>query len=267
MTDKHLDRAQRQAQIEALTLNQGSAKATDLAKLFGVSVMTIHRDLDELERRGVLRKSRGGATAQPSGVFEASVGYRMNASLAEKRAVAAAAAELVEPGMSIILDDSTTTLQMIPMLVSTGPLKIATNFLAAIRELAPLDQVGLMALGGDYDPQHDAFVGLMCLEAIESIRVDATFISTSAVSGRFTYHQEQRIVALKRAMMNAAAHRYLMLDHTKFGRSAMHRLASVGDFDVVFTDERTPADLVTDLRQHAREVRVVAITETAATAS
>lgn len=253
----HLDRVQRQAQIEQLTSEQGSVKATELAERFGVSLMTIHRDLDELERRGVLRKSRGGATAQPSGVFEASVGYRMNAALAEKRAIAAAAVELVEPGMSIVLDDSTTSLQMIPLLAAVGPLKVATNFLAAIRELVTLDQIGLMALGGDYDPQHDAFVGLMCQEAIESIRVDATFISTSAISGLFTYHQEQRIVGLKRAMVNAATHRYLLLDHTKFGRSAMHRLASVAEFDVVFTDDGTPPSLLADLRQHARQVRVV----------
>lgn len=257
VTDKQLDRAQRQAAIEALTLSQGSARAADLAGRFGVSVMTIHRDLDELERRGVLRKSRGGATAQPSGVFEASVGYRMNAALAEKRAIAAAAAQLIEPGMSIVLDDSTTALQLIPLLPAIGPLKVATNFLAAVREIATLDGVNLMALGGDYDPQHDAFVGLMCLEAIESIRVDATFISTSAVSGGNTYHQEQRIVAIKRAMVRAATHRYLLLDHTKFGRGAMHRLLPVADFDVVFTDDRTPGDLLADLRQFAREVRVV----------
>lgn len=258
-SSRPLDRTQRQAEIEHLVVAHGSVKAADLAEQFAVSVMTIHRDLDELERRGVLRKSRGGATAQPSGVFEASVNYRHNAALAEKQAVAARAAELVEPGMAIVLDDSTTVLQMVPHLREIAPLRIATNFLAAMKELAPLENVGLMALGGDYDPQHDAFVGLMCEDAVASIRVDATFLSTSAISGPYVFHQEPRVVSLKQAMLRIASRRYLLLDHTKFGRIALHRLGAVADFDVVFTDSRTPPEHLAVLREHARSVEVVEV--------
>lgn len=254
-----LDRTQRQAEIEHLVVAHGSVKAADLAEQFAVSVMTIHRDLDELERRGVLRKSRGGATAQPSGVFEASVSYRHNAALVEKQAVAARAAELVEPGMAIVLDDSTTVLQMIPHLREIAPLRIATNFLAAMKELVGLENVGLMALGGDYDPQHDAFVGLMCEDAISSIRVDATFLSTSAISGPYVFHQEPRVVSLKQAMLRIASKRYLLLDHTKFGRIALHKLGAVADFDVVLTDSRTPPEHLAALREHARAVEVVEV--------
>src|SRR5688572_17268828 len=97
---------QRQEQISQVVLSSGSATAQELAVAFGVSLNTVHRDLDELERQGIVRKFHGGVTAQPSGVFESNVAYRLKRMLPEKRAIARHAARFVEPGMSIMLDDS-----------------------------------------------------------------------------------------------------------------------------------------------------------------
>lgn len=102
-------------------LSAGSVTAGELAERFGVSLMTIHRDLDELERQGIVRKYRGGVTAQPSGVFESNVAYRMKSMQAAKDAIAAKAAALVEPGMAVMLDDSTTTLALARRLTGITP--------------------------------------------------------------------------------------------------------------------------------------------------
>lgn len=234
----------RQARITDLVLANGSVSAQELAETFGVSVMTIHRDLDELQRQGVLRKARGVATAQPSGTFESNVEYRAKANLEAKRAIAQHACRHVEPGMSVLLDDSTTALQMLPHLAALAPLTVATNYLAALVELARMRDVQVVALGGHYDVQHDSFLGSTCVDAVQSMRFDAAFVSTSAVSDGYAFHQEDKIVTVKRAMVDVAARSHLLLDHTKLTRNALHRLLPLHRFETVVVDSGvSPRDL------------------------
>ena len=110
----------RQRQIADRVVEQGSCSPQELAAEFGVSIMTIHRDLEQLERRGIVRRFHGGVTAQPSGVFESQMSYRMMTRTKEKSAIAAAALRHVEPGMSLLLDDSTTVMHMIKGLANAA---------------------------------------------------------------------------------------------------------------------------------------------------
>ncbi|MFJ1646303.1 DeoR/GlpR family DNA-binding transcription regulator [Streptomyces sp. NPDC088258] len=237
----------RRREISDHVLAEGSASASDLAERFGVSVMTIYRDIDELEREGVLRKFRGGVTAQPSGVFESNVAYRKTSMRREKEAIAAEAVTLIEPGMSVMIDDSTTALELARLLPGIEPLTVVTNFLEALNLLAVERGLHLMALGGDYDPLHDSFLGVPCVEAVEALRVDLCFVSVSSVSGGFAFHQEQRIVAVKRAMLKAADRSVLMIDHSKLDRTALHRLTPLSVFDLILIDDRTPPDTLRSL--------------------
>jgi DeoR/GlpR family transcriptional regulator of sugar metabolism len=242
--------AQRQTEIASYVMGRGSASANELAELFGVSLMTIHRDLYELEHQGVVRKFRGGASAQPSSVFESNVSYRMSAALAEKQALARHARSLVEPGMALMLDDSTSTLELARLLDDITPLTIVTNFLESIKLLASRPGIRLLSLGGEYYAAHDSFLGVPCIEAIEALHVDLLFASTSAVSGGYAYHQEQEIVLVKRAMMRAAERSVLMVDHTKFDRAALHRVAPLRDFGVVLTDAQASPEALREMREH-----------------
>jgi DeoR/GlpR family transcriptional regulator of sugar metabolism len=240
----------RQEQIARAVLTRGSASAQDLAAEFNVSLNTVHRDLDELERQGVVRKFHGGASAEPSGMFESNVAYRLKRMVAEKRVVARHATRHIEPGMSVMIDDSTTTLQMVPFLADAGPLRLVTNYLEVMRQASGLKSVSLMALGGDYDPLHSSFLGVSCVEAVQSLRVDVCFASTSAVHGGYAYHQEQHIVSVKRAMLDSAARTILLIDHTKLARVALHRVVPLSRFDLVLVDDGASADALRDLDEH-----------------
>jgi DeoR/GlpR family transcriptional regulator of sugar metabolism len=251
----------RQARITERVLSTGSVSAQELAEAFGVSVMTIHRDLDELQRQGVLRKARGIATAQPSGTFESNVEYRAKANVEAKRLIAQHACRHIEPGMSVLLDDSTTAVAMLPHLEALAPLTVATNFLAALVELAKMRDVQVVALGGQYDVQHDSFLGSACVEAVRSMRFDAAFVSTSAVSEGYAFHQEDKIVVVKRAMVDVAARSHLLIDHTKLTRSALHRLLPLHRFASVIVDAAVPARDLAALRENDVLVEVAGRTE------
>jgi DeoR/GlpR family transcriptional regulator of sugar metabolism len=85
-------------------LERRSATIKDLAELFDVSLITIHRDPDELERQGMLRKLRGYVTAEPSSLFDSNVRYLLLAAMREKEALAKYTLTQVESGQSVLLD-------------------------------------------------------------------------------------------------------------------------------------------------------------------
>lgn len=250
MSETRSTPAQRQQLIADHVVNNRSASVGDLAELCQVSEMTIYRDLDELQRQGIVRKFRGGVTAQPSGVFESNVAYRLRSMRAEKDAIARRARDLVEPGMSLILDDATTTLALARLLDDVAPLTVATNYLETIKLVSSFRDVHLVALGGDYDRTHDSFLGTPCVDAIDALRVDAAFVSVSAVSGGHAHHQEQHVVAAKRAMLRSARRRFLLADHSKLGRDALYQLAPLGRFDLVIVDARASTNALAELDEH-----------------
>jgi len=123
-SDENLDQlgpTHRQKLITEYIHDHGSLEVDDLSEQFQVSRMTIHRDLDELEQQGVLRKVRGGATVHPSYLFESDIRFRLTAAANEKGAIAKYALSLVEPGQVVFLDDSTTTITFAPLIKDVKP--------------------------------------------------------------------------------------------------------------------------------------------------
>jgi DeoR/GlpR family transcriptional regulator of sugar metabolism len=241
LPESGLTPGERRQRIAAVVLAHESVSARDLALRFDVSLMTIHRDLDELERQGVLRKTRGGASPQPSSLFESNVRYRLATARAEKEALARYALSLIEPGQAVLLDDATTTLALARLLPGIAPLTVITNYLASIQALHDAPGIRLIALGGVYFPSHDSFTGIVCESAIGSLRADVFFMSTSAVSHGTAYHQEQEIVAVKRAMLRSASRRILLIDHAKLAKTALYQLAPLADFDLIVVDDGVDA--------------------------
>lgn len=242
-------RADRQRAISALVAAEGAVRIEHLAEQFDISLMTVHRDLDELEARGLLRKSRGVATALSSNLVESSDIYRAGQQMPEKRALAEAAMAYVEPGQAIFMDDSTTVLEMAGLMAAKAPLTIITNKLTLMNELRNSRGVSLVSLGGNYYDWCSAFMGRMTVEATRKLRADVFITSPSAVTENTCYNQSLETVDTKQAMFDASARRVLLVDHTKFQRRALHAVHRLTDFDVVIVDWLTPDADVARLRE------------------
>jgi DeoR/GlpR family transcriptional regulator of sugar metabolism len=247
---KQSSRLLRQQQIVDHVVDSGFASAAELATLTGVSLMTVHRDLDDLVTRGLLRKFHGGVSAQPSTVFESSSDFRLHAHTREKEALAADALRFITPGMSVMLDDSTTGLALARLLVDVGPLTVVSNYRQVQEALREAPDIRLICVGGEYSRTHDSYLGLPCQEMVSTFSVDIVFLSTSAMNAHMTFHQEQEIVLVKRAMLETGATRVLMMDASKVGRAALHRFAPVSTFDHVLLAGELDTGLVAEMREH-----------------
>lgn len=253
---RHRNQGQRQERIRKLVVSDGFVRINDLANKFQVSVMTIHRDLEALESQGWLRRIRGGATAQPSALYHGDVRHRMSTAIAEKVAIAREADKLIQPGQAIVLDDSTTVLQLASLVPAHSPLVVITNFLSIMNQLAGEPGVELVSLGGEYFPAYDSFLGRQTVEGIAQLRGDVLFMSTTAISQGSCYHLSQETINVKRALMASAAQRVLLVDHNKFTRNAVHQLGKLDEFDLVIVDDQTPESTIRDVRRSGPEVRV-----------
>lgn len=240
-------------------LRAGSAQIDELTTQFRVSRMTVHRDLEELESQGKVRRVHGGVTVRSSNLVESTLQYRARLADREKDALAKAAAELVEPGQAIIIDDSTTAGRLTEHLQARSPLTVITNNLMVIDQLGSARDIDVVCLGGHLNPRFGAFYGYVCERAVASLRANTLFMSTSTVFGAAAYHQQEEVVKTKRALMAAADRRILMVDSTKFGVSALIKLADLAEFDLVITDGGISPTSAESLRQRGVDLRIVEV--------
>lgn len=245
----------RRRMIAEAVMSEGSMRIEDLTDRFGISLMTAHRDVDELVSRGIFRKTRGIVTAAATNLIESSDVYRSSRQSAEKKVIAEAAMQFVEPGQAIFFDNSTTVLQMASHLSSKVPITAITNSLTLMNALTGMHDVTLLALGGQYYNWCNAFMGRMTINEIRGLRADIAFISMSAINDGIVLHQSPETVDTKRAMFDCSVKRILLADHTKFERRALHSFAALDEFDVVIVDDKTlPVHID---RMRSRDINVV----------
>lgn len=247
--------ARRQMIAEAV-MAEGTMRIEDLTERFGVSLMTAHRDLDELAGRGLLRKSRGIVSAAPTRLMEASGVYRDSRQSVEKAAIAALAARIIEPGQAVFFDDSTTVARMVPHLADKVPLTAITNSIGMMTALADVRDLTLLGLGGQYHNWCNAFMGPATIAGIRQLRADLVFLSMSAIIDGMVFHQSPDMLETKRAMFDSAARRVLLADHTKFERRALYAMEPLERFDIIIVDDGTPPALIERMKKQGIEVRV-----------
>ena len=231
-----MKREDRQSAIMDMLVARHAVDLDDLAERFAVSKMTIHRDLDDLETEGLLRKVRGGATIDAGTRFESDFRFRARQDGKAKAAMARAALDLIAPGMTLMVNDGSMAAILGAMLPQMRPLTVITNNAAIIDSLKAESGISLIALGGVYSPKFNSFFGVVTENSLTRLRADIAFISAPAVSGTVAFHMDDSVVRAKRAMIGSADKSCLLVNHQRFGRTALHVLAELSEFDTIITD-------------------------------
>jgi DeoR/GlpR family transcriptional regulator of sugar metabolism len=220
----------------------------EIAEKLEVSLMTIHRDLAELEQNGAITRVRGAVSAEKSVLFESSYLFRSNKQLNEKRRLVKAALKYVSAGNALALDDSTTVAQIADFIQEITPVTVLTNGLDMINRLCTEPGIDVIALGGMYHRGFNGFFGLQCESVIASYIVDVSIMSSTTIQGTSLFTQEEQVVRMKRAMLKIAKKTVLLVDSSKFTYSALNHVADLSDFDHVIISSDTDEAALNTLR-------------------
>ena len=249
---------QRQAAILERVRTAGGARVSELAAEFGVSDMTIRRDLDLLSDRGLLAKVHGGATpGLPGSAHEPGFAAKSAQQRREKALIAAEAATLVGPGTAIALSAGTTTVELANRLVDVPALTVVTNSIpvADVFYRAGRPDATVVLTGGVRTPS-DALVGPVAVAAIRSLHLDLVFLGVHGMSERagFTTPNLQESET-NRALVEAAERLVVLADGTKWDTVGISSFATLGEAHTLISDaglaepaRAVLADYVTDLR-------------------
>jgi len=232
----------------------GVVSVAQLSQALAVSEMTIRRDLDWLAERRILARVHGGAVAYPGAPSEPAFGDRLNDFNPQKQAIGWAAAQLVQDGERIILDAGTTTRQVARHLAERKGLTILTNNLVITQELADLPEFSTILLGGQLKHRELCTVGEMVKDALCMFKVDRCFLSALGFDLQGAYDPDLREVEVKRAMLQASRKVILVADSSKFGVSALVRIAPLSAIHQLVTDDNLPPAALSALEAAGLEV-------------
>ncbi|WP_435603817.1 DeoR/GlpR family DNA-binding transcription regulator [Streptomyces sp. bgisy130] len=247
----------RRQDVLAHVVAHGEVRIDELARHFGVSLATMHRDLDQLAERRLLRKERGRAAPFPSLTMETATRFRIGVNHPVKEALCAAVADEIRPGSTVVLDDSTTVFPLTARIARTEAVTVVTNSLGVARLFDEAPGTDVTLLGGRYRGEFGSCVGPDVLRGLGRIRADLTVMSAVSVFDGRLFHPIREYAEIKEAMLECAQRSLLLVDHSKFGKTATHAYGDIGNYDRVVTDRGTPAEELTALRRGGVTVDVV----------
>ena len=227
---------QRLSQILEIIKQNDFAEVEELALLLNVSTMTIRRDLQKLDDRGLVQRRHGGAAALSIMKNEQSYSDKKASNLREKESIANAAEEFVKDGDSIYLDGGTTVLHTARKLKSKKNLTVVTSDLMTALELSETD-IELILIGGRLQAATKTTGGVLAVEMLKKLRLTTAFIGTSSVNRDFDlFTPTPEKSCLKRTAMEISQRCYLLADSGKFFSQSLHCWGAMSDFTGVITD-------------------------------
>ncbi len=253
--DELLYAPERQAEILSLLQSQGRVSVSSLSERFGVSAVTIRNDLSELERRGELVRTHGGAILPDRGDVELAFSLRSQLHSEEKEAIGAAAAALVGDGEAIVIDASTSALQVARQIGQRQELTVMTNSLVVAYELAGATGVTVVMTGGIVRPVSYSLVGDLGTSVLQQFHISKGFFGAKGLTVEEGLTDADSFeVRFKRAMVAACKEVFAVVDASKWGQVSTASFASLDQIDRVFTDKSASPQMVRELE--ARGVRV-----------
>lgn len=240
----------RQKQIAELIAQRGECSIEELVEQFGVSGMTLRRDLQTLADQGKVIRTHGGAAMAERISFEFEFLNRVRDNQLGKEAIAAAAAAQIKDGETVMLDSGTTTLELAKQLRGRHGLTIITSSLPIAAQLQYDQQIEVLLLGGRLRASSPDLAGAITEANLETLRADAAFLGADAIDRQGLVYQQSPEVGRMVAKMAASAGRvYVVADGSKLGKTALWRFGRLADWTALVTDASADRSLLASLKK------------------
>ncbi len=242
---------ERQQRILEVLQENRKVTVPDLSQQFGISEVTVRRDLHDLAENGQLRRAHRGALVAVTHPPEPPVIQRMNLEHAAKEAIAQAAVALVNEGDSIFIGSGSTTTFFARCLAYHARLTIITNALNIAAELSALDtQHSVVVIGGVIRSPELSLLGHIAEQALNEVRINKIFMgvqSLSLESGWTTDHLPE--VSTTRKILAMSDELIILADHTKFGHTGAAFIAPVTRVSTLVTDAQADAAFIQQIKE------------------
>ena len=231
--------AERQIKIQNLMHSQEFLDAVTLAAKLKISESSLRRDFIELERRGVVRRVRGGAVSPQAQEELRGSRWPTGRAKDEKLRIAKAAAALLEDGQTLIMDGGSTVAEVARQLQGRS-LQVITNSVLIAEIFYDSKSVELTLTGGYLYPRLGVLLGPICEEMLTRVGADVLVMGSGGITEAGLSNTNTLIVGSERRMIEASQRVMVVADHSKFGRQAMAHLTPLETVDTIVTDQPLP---------------------------
>jgi len=231
--------SERQCRIIALLGNQDYVTVEELSRDLQVSKVTVRSDLADMENRGLIFRTHGGAMIAEHKASSRRVENTLNELESEKKGIAKAAASLLRNDQTVIIDCGSTTVNLAGFLKGKH-ITLVTNSLLAIEAVKDDDSVEVVSIGGNFRRFSMGFLGPLATSAFSQIHADFLFLGATGYTEEQISCSNLIEAEVKQTMLRVADVVCFMADSSKFGKKSFATVASWNDIDVFVTDRINP---------------------------
>jgi DeoR/GlpR family transcriptional regulator of sugar metabolism len=251
---------ERRRMILDLLEQDGRLTVGDLVQRFGVSSVTVRTDLDSLAGAGALVRSHGGAVRRLDPVQDYPISFKDTIHRAEKVRIGRAAAQLIRPGQTAILDSGTTSLQVARHLKQQGlkGVTVVTNALNIANELSDASDLSLIMIGGVLRELSNSFVGPQAERMLSQLHADHCFLGVDGLDPEYGPTTPDLLEAQLNALMIRVSNDVTVVaDSSKIGKRSLSAIGGINSVHRLVTDDRIAPAMLDALRAKGLEVLAV----------
>lgn len=230
----------RREKIISLLQEKKGYEIDKLCKYFNVSLATVHRDLNELEREGRVKKVHGGVLLNVAEKVESRNAVRLRTNIKLKKKIAVKALEFVENKDCLFLDNSTTCYYFAEALSNSKfqDIVIVTNSFLIPGLFLENKNIQVVSTGGLFEKEYNCFVGQRAIATINEFNSNKFFLSTGVISlkGELSDDYRPNLNEVKREMFKRSKEHICLVDSTKFNRIGQSKVFSLSEIDKIITD-------------------------------